>query len=178
MKYDIIAQMKTVPPDWVNLTALTQAKGKHIADFLRLSQTKNFLAQIEQESGFPQVVIRKGGNYKQEQGTWGSPKVASELKRWIRLERKIQTESEGRDKFVQKFPNAQVEVYTPAGRCDVFTGDFAVEVKHARRWQAAVGQALAYAYYLKAKPAIHLYKGEIPFSCIEVCRYLGVEILP
>lgn len=71
---------------YVNLTAMAKASGKKINDYLRLKSVKAFLEELSTETGIipasALIEIRKGGDYKLEQGTWGHPLFAIECARW------------------------------------------------------------------------------------------------
>jgi hypothetical protein len=87
-----------VEDGYVNLTKMAKASGKLIADYLRLSSTKEFLEALSSDMGFPisasdealnnlgysgatLIQIKKGGA-NAEQGTWGSPQVAIHCAQW------------------------------------------------------------------------------------------------
>jgi KilA-N domain len=73
---------------YINLTAMAQAEGKLIADYLRLDSTKAFLDALSADMGIPisatdgLVQVRKGGSDKFGQGTWGHPQVAIHCGQW------------------------------------------------------------------------------------------------
>lgn len=76
---------------YINLTAMAQAEGKLLADYLRLESTKAFLDALSADMGIPisaespgkgLVQIRKGGNDKAAQGTWGHPQIAIHCGQW------------------------------------------------------------------------------------------------
>jgi hypothetical protein len=80
-----------------------------------------------------------------------------------------------RDELARK-ENGTAEYSNVAGRCDVVTAKFAIEVKETRRWAGAMGQALAYAAATNKRPRIHLFGSEPPDICKRVCQGLGVTI--
>ena len=159
------------------MTDLLEDKSKRIADWLRLNATKAFLDELEAKYGSPQIIILQRTT-NEIRGTWGSPEVVSRFQQWLKG-RKIKSyrfESYHRDQLSNLFTDSQLEVDTPVGKCDVVTKDYVVEVKEARGWKAAIGQAQAYAFYLKKKPAIYLFGGSISKECYKVCKYLGIQV--
>lgn len=76
-----------------------------------------------------------------------------------------------RDKLARQ-ERGQTEVYCPVGRVDILTETEVIEVKSAKEWKAALGQAVAYKYFYPSKtPRIHLYR-----HCPKETRYL-IEIV-
>ena len=77
---------------YLNLTLMAKTNGKLIADYLRLDTTKAFLDKLSTVMGIPisgkngLIQIRKGGNDKNAQGTWGHPKVAIHCAMWCDAE--------------------------------------------------------------------------------------------
>jgi hypothetical protein len=70
---------------YINATAMCKATGKLIADYLRLTNTKDFLAELSADMGIPisaVVQVNKGGDPAQ-QGTWVHPHVALNLAQWL-----------------------------------------------------------------------------------------------
>ena len=66
-----------------NLTQMCQANGKKINDFLRLKSTKDYIKQLESETGFvaSQLLIVKKGNCQHwEQGAWGQANSVLRIK--------------------------------------------------------------------------------------------------
>lgn len=66
---------------YINLTAMSQAEGKLIADYLRLDTTKAFLEELSKTMGIPivsLVEVKAGRNG----GTWGHPQVAIHCGQW------------------------------------------------------------------------------------------------
>lgn len=66
---------------YINLTAMAQAEGKLIADYLRLDTTKAFLEELSQTMGIPivsLVEVKTGRNG----GTWGHPQIAIHCGQW------------------------------------------------------------------------------------------------
>lgn len=66
---------------YINLTAMAQANGKLIADYLRLETTNAFLSELSETMGIPivnlvEVKTGRGG------GTWGHPQVAIHCGQW------------------------------------------------------------------------------------------------
>jgi KilA-N domain len=66
---------------YINLTAMAQANGKLIADYLRLDTTNAFLNELSETMGIPIVnlVEVKTGR---SGGTWGHPQVAINCGQW------------------------------------------------------------------------------------------------
>lgn len=69
---------------YINMTQMCSANGKLVADFLRLKQTKAYLAELSTVMGIPitqlyQVI--QGGN--EDQGTWGHPLLSLRCAQWI-----------------------------------------------------------------------------------------------
>lgn len=77
---------------YLNLTQMAKANNKLIADYLRLDTTKAFIDKLSTVMGIPisgkngLIQIRKGGNNKNAQGTWGHPKVAIHCAMWCDTE--------------------------------------------------------------------------------------------
>ena len=69
---------------YVNGTALCQASGKHLNDYIRLKSTTEFLVELRRSTGIPvdQLVqiINTGPN--KNRGTWVHPHVAINLGQW------------------------------------------------------------------------------------------------
>lgn len=66
---------------YINLTAMAQANGKLIADYLRLETTKAFAEELSKTMGIPIVnliQVKAGRNG----GTWGHPQVAIHCGQW------------------------------------------------------------------------------------------------
>jgi hypothetical protein len=66
---------------YVNATLLCQACGRFVADYLRLDNTKSFMATLSETMGIPIVSLvetREGRNG----GTWVHPRVAIHLAQW------------------------------------------------------------------------------------------------
>lgn len=69
---------------YVNATAMCQASGKLLADYLRLASTSEYLEALSTDMGIPISVLvqsRRGGR-ADEQGTWVHPEVAVDLGKW------------------------------------------------------------------------------------------------
>jgi hypothetical protein len=69
---------------YINLTAMAQANGKLIADYLRLESTNAFLSELSGSMGIPidQIVIIKTTGPNADRGTWGHPQVAIHCGQW------------------------------------------------------------------------------------------------
>lgn len=67
---------------------MAKANQKFIADYLRLDSTNAFLEELSADMGIPisgengLIQIRKGGNQKASQGTWGHPQIAIHCGQW------------------------------------------------------------------------------------------------
>ncbi len=72
--------IETRDDGWWDLTTLARDHGRAIADFLRLKSTKDFLAALEQELGYPPVEVNVGGT---NPGTWGHPIVGAKCLAWV-----------------------------------------------------------------------------------------------
>ena len=74
---------------YINATKLCTQGGKLIADYLRLSGTKEFLRLLSIDMGIPisgkngLIQIRKGGKDITLQGTYVHPQVAIDLGQWL-----------------------------------------------------------------------------------------------
>lgn len=70
---------------YMHATAMCQASGKKINNYIRNAQTKAFLAALSEEtriSASQLIIIRKGQSKKFKQGTWVHPLVAINLAQW------------------------------------------------------------------------------------------------
>lgn len=70
---------------YFNATAMCKAAGKLIADYGRLTSTREFLNELSSDMGIPisgLVQTVKGGQ-PQQQGTWVHPQVAINLAQWL-----------------------------------------------------------------------------------------------
>jgi hypothetical protein len=73
---------------YINLTQMAQANRKKLNDYLRLLTTKDFVDALSADTGIPVsgktglVQVRKGGNDKIAQGTWGHPQIAIHCGQW------------------------------------------------------------------------------------------------
>jgi len=69
---------------YINLTAMAQANGKLIADYLRLESTNAFLEELSADMGIPisELIQTKKGGRPEAQGTWGHPQVAINCGQW------------------------------------------------------------------------------------------------
>jgi len=75
----------TVPRGYVNLTDMCKTNPKKkLADYLRLSTTKEYLIELENDMGIPisSIIINVEG-YGHVQGTWGHTEIAMDLARWV-----------------------------------------------------------------------------------------------
>lgn len=79
------------------------------------------------------------------------------------------------DRLVRK-EGGMKEVRTKYGRADVVCYPFVIEVKEARLWKHALGQALAYAFDSDLKPRVHLYGGKLSTDVLRVFQRHGVTV--
>lgn len=73
---------------YVNLTKMTRASGKLIANYLQLDTARAFLENLSDYMGVPISELlrtRKGGR-PEEQGTWAHPQVAIHCAQWCSAE--------------------------------------------------------------------------------------------
>lgn len=107
---------------WWNLTTLSRDHGKAIADFLRLRSTKDFMAILERDLGYPPVEVNVGGT---SPGTWGHPIVGAKCLSWI---------SPSHEVAVYKEADSPKKLYVVLARVEdwVETGDnsYAVRIKN------------------------------------------------
>jgi hypothetical protein len=69
---------------YVDATAMCQASGKLLADYLRLISTQEYLESLSIDMGIPISVLvqtRRGGN-SSNQRTWVHPEIAIDLGKW------------------------------------------------------------------------------------------------
>lgn len=80
-----IAVNQRIIDGYINATALSKASGKLIADYLRLTSTKEFLEELSIDVGNPitELVQVVRGGYPELQGTWVHPYVAINLAQWL-----------------------------------------------------------------------------------------------
>lgn len=72
-------------------------------------------------------------------------------------QKKKRNESYYRDKLAKSL-NGQTEVKVPSGRIDILTSNQIIEVKHIKKWNAALGQVITYGYhYPNHQKRIHLF---------------------
>jgi len=69
---------------YINATALCQASGKKLNDYLRNKTTQEFLTELESDTGIPvtELVQIIQGGMPQLQGTWVHPQVSVNLATW------------------------------------------------------------------------------------------------
>lgn len=79
-------QGKPAPLDgYIDATLMCQAAGKLWGDYWRNAKTKAYVKVLEADMGIPisaLIVSIKGGNDKDEQGTWVHPRAATHLAAW------------------------------------------------------------------------------------------------
>lgn len=66
---------------WVNLTDMAQATGKLVADWSRLTTTKEFISAFELNMGIPILDTNVNGE-RTTIGTWGIEEVAIKFAAW------------------------------------------------------------------------------------------------
>ena len=75
---------------YFNLTSMCQASGKFVADYLKLSSTKEYLEALSTDMMIPLsalVEVFKGGN--SIQGTWAHPEIAIDCAQWCNVQLRI-----------------------------------------------------------------------------------------
>jgi len=82
---------------------------------------------------------------------------------------------EVRDK-VSSILSGSTEVACVAGRCDVMTKTYAIEVKYYNHWKYALGQALAYGISADKKAVICLFGGILDNIGKAACKQAGVLV--
>lgn len=90
---DGVSVLQRESDGFFNATAMCKASGKLIADYQRLSTTKQFLSELSTDMGIPITALNqvvRGGNIKTNQGTWVHPKVAIHLAQWLSPEFAVQ----------------------------------------------------------------------------------------
>ena len=70
---------------YINATAMCKAAGKLIADYARLTSTKEFMAELQSDMGIPisELMQQVKGGEPHLQGTWVHPQVAIHLAQWL-----------------------------------------------------------------------------------------------
>ena len=75
----------------------------------------------------------------------------------VKKSNKKRNESYYRDKLAKSL-DGQTEVKVPFGRIDILTNNQIIEVKHIKKWNAAVGQIIIYgSHYPHHQKRIHLF---------------------
>ena len=177
----LLADNSRESDQFVNATAWCQKFGKRWAEFDRLPETKKFIRACCENKQVPKKVLIhsvKGSC------TWVHPEVAVELFRWIQKgeRRKLSDllESSVRDHLASKINGSKTEVVCKSGIVDILTYKHVIEVKTAKSWKAAVGQALVYSLEFPDRlPRIHLYDSgsqEFEMMVISFCNQLGVSV--
>lgn len=74
-----------IPMGYTNLTEMCKTNPKKkLADYLRLSMTKEYLLELENGMGIPaSTLIIMVEGYGHVQGTWGHTEIAIDLARWV-----------------------------------------------------------------------------------------------
>ena len=77
---------------YINATAMCQAVGKQMNDYLRLKSTKGFLEALAPATGIPaaELIQRVMGGNPEVRGTWVHPHVAIHLAQWLSPEFAVQ----------------------------------------------------------------------------------------
>lgn len=77
---------------YINATAMCQATGKLFADYVRLLNTRAFLAALSSDMGIPitDLIQSVRGGDPQQQGTWVHPDIAVHLGQWCSPEFAVQ----------------------------------------------------------------------------------------
>lgn len=100
---------------------------------------QSFFSNPADEENYPQQALNSGNRSKANKQ---KPK---------------RNESYYRDKLARSL-NGQTEVVVPAGRIDILTSNQVIEVKHIKKWNAALGQVITYGvYYPNHQKRIHLF---------------------
>lgn len=85
---------------------------------------------------------------------------------------------QGKSDFLANELNGYREVKNPAGRVDVLTSEYVIEVKEANNWKHAIGQILVYSfYYPNHKPMLYLFGDDLAnyrLIAQEHCKRLGI----
>ena len=82
-------------------------------------------------------------------------KLGNDLK--INKQKRKRNESYYRDKLAKSL-NGQIEITVPTGRIDILTNNQIIEVKHIKKWKAALGQIIVYSdFYPHHQKRIHLF---------------------
>jgi hypothetical protein len=164
------------------------SSNKKVADFLRLKQTKTYIASLSSSTGIPVdhlLVARKGRRATFEQGTWAHPLVAKEFSRWLEFAPshqlpKLSSYENAISKRLANSLNAKREVKCAFGTVDILSGSEIIEVKDASKWKQAVGQVLVYALdYPNRSKRIHLFglTGKTKSQdIVKACKKLGISV--
>ncbi|NEZ59471.1 hypothetical protein [Adonisia turfae] len=91
--------------------------------------------------------------------------------------KKLQVELQFSQRLAKKL-GGKTEYANPAGRIDVLTDEFVIEVKVAHNWKHAIGQALVYSSYFPEKSPIVCLIGENVYEYFDIaerhCEALGI----
>jgi hypothetical protein len=68
---------------YINATAMCKAAGKLVSDYVRVSSTKAFLAELSTDMGIPISELVQSVKGGVDQGTWVHPDVAIHLAQWL-----------------------------------------------------------------------------------------------
>lgn len=89
--FDGIEVGQRVDDGYIDATAMCQATGKLLGDYLRLVSTQEYLSGLSSDMGIPiseLVQSRKGGKSR-EQGTWVHSEIAVDLGQWCSIPMRI-----------------------------------------------------------------------------------------
>ncbi len=172
----------TVPRGYVNLTDMCKTNPKKkLADYLRLSTTKEYLIELENDIKQNTIVFVEG--YGSIQSTWGHIQVADNLLQWLKRPiTKKSIEQEAQLKLLESLHNGRIEVDTPVGKIDILTPTELIEVKEIKKWKSALGQVIAYGYfYPRHTKRLHLfgtanYTDRTLFFIEAICKKYNVMV--
>lgn len=71
---------------YVSLTDMAKINGRLVGDYLRLKSTKAYCEALSPVLGIPitgLIVVRQGGDDKENQGTWAHPELALDFAQWV-----------------------------------------------------------------------------------------------
>ncbi len=177
----LLTENRRIDDEFVNATEWCKQFGKRWSKFEELHETKAFIrACCEKKQVHKKDLVHsvKGS------GTWVHPEIAAELFKWLQKQEAKKfgdlMESDIRDHLASKISGSKTEVVCKSGIVDILTYKYVIEVKTAKSWKAAVGQALVYSLEFPDKlPRIHLYNSgsqEFEMMVISFCNQLGVSV--
>lgn len=76
---------------YIDATAMCQAAGKRLNNYLRAKRTKKFLKALEADTRIraTELIQVVRGGYPELQGTWAQPEVAVDLGQWLSVEFRV-----------------------------------------------------------------------------------------